>query len=129
MNYKIKDSGIRDELESGAVRDIRDGKGRFDLLPPQIMRALAIHYEIGANKYAERNWEKGISISRYFDSALRHIFDVMDGLNDENHLMSAIWNLVCAYETILRIQQEKLPKGLYDLPNKIILPSVYKEEK
>lgn len=30
---KIKDSGSRREFESGAVRDICEGKGRCDLLP------------------------------------------------------------------------------------------------
>lgn len=29
----IKDSGSRTEFESGAVRDIQEGKGRFDLVP------------------------------------------------------------------------------------------------
>ena len=30
---KIKDSGNRTEFDSGAVRDIQEGKGRCDLLP------------------------------------------------------------------------------------------------
>ena len=30
---EIKDSGARREFETGAVRDIQDGKGRCDLLP------------------------------------------------------------------------------------------------
>lgn len=30
---KIKDSGARREFETGAVRDIQEGKGRCDLLP------------------------------------------------------------------------------------------------
>lgn len=30
----IKDSGNRREFDSGAVRDIAEGKGRCDLLPP-----------------------------------------------------------------------------------------------
>lgn len=29
----IKDSGERTQLESGAVRDMHEGKGRMDLLP------------------------------------------------------------------------------------------------
>lgn len=31
---EILDSGNRTEFESGAVRDIQEGKGRCDLLPP-----------------------------------------------------------------------------------------------
>ena len=30
---KIKDSGKRREFETGAVRDIQEGKGRCDLMP------------------------------------------------------------------------------------------------
>ena len=30
---KLKDSGERRQFESGAVRDISEGKGRCDLLP------------------------------------------------------------------------------------------------
>lgn len=33
----IKDSGDRTEFESGAVRDMREGKGRFDLVPLEVM--------------------------------------------------------------------------------------------
>lgn len=36
----IKDSGNRTEFESGAVRDMREGKGRCDLLPLDV---LALH--------------------------------------------------------------------------------------
>lgn len=32
---ELKDSGNRREFTTGAVRDIGDGKGRCDLLPPQ----------------------------------------------------------------------------------------------
>ena len=33
----IKDSGDRTQFESGAVRDMREGKGRFDLAPLEVM--------------------------------------------------------------------------------------------
>ena len=38
----IKDSGNRREFESGAVRDIQEGKGRCDLLP---LDAVGLMYE------------------------------------------------------------------------------------
>ena len=125
MGYEIKDSGDKTKFSTGAVRDLRAGKGRFDLLPPATIKALAIHFEKGAEKYEERNWEKGIPVSKYLDSALRHTFQVLDGLKDENHLISAIWNLVCAYETILRVQRKQLPEELLDLPNRTELPDPY----
>jgi len=121
-DYAIEDSGERKVYETGANRDISTGKGRFDLLPPQTIKALARHYQKGCEKYGERNWEKGIPIARFIDSALRHTFQFLDGKDDENHLISAIWNLVGAYETVLRIQEGRLPEELYDLPRKAKLP-------
>lgn len=122
-DYLIKDSGKRKVFETGAHRDSNKGKGRFDLLPPMTLKALALHFEKGATKYTERNWEKGIPIARYIDSTLRHTFQFVNGEDDENHLIAAIWNLVCAYETILRIQRKLLPKDLYNLPNVVTLPT------
>ena len=37
------------------------GKLRYDLIPPRALEALAYVYTIGAAKYSDRNWEKGIS--------------------------------------------------------------------
>ena len=116
--YKIKDSGKRSEFSTGAVRDIQEGKGRFDLLPTRAIRAIAVHYEKGCKKYGDRNWEKGIPLSRYMDSGLRHAFQFLEGKNDENHLAASIWNLLCLYDTLLRIQEGILPKELYNLPHK-----------
>lgn len=89
----IKDSGERTAFSSGAVRDIQNGKGRFDLLPMCVLMRLAKHYEAGAEKYEARNWEKGIECSSFANSALRHIVKYMDGWDDEDHLIAAIWNL------------------------------------
>lgn len=123
--YTIKDSKKREVFVTGANRDIRIGKGRFDLLPWDTVRALAIHYELGCNKYGQRNWEKGIPVSKYLDSAARHLGQAILGMDDENHMIAAIWNMFCAYQTILWVQQGKLPKELYDMPNKIVLPDPY----
>jgi hypothetical protein len=51
MDYIIKDSGERRDFGTGAVRDMASGKGRFDLVPWAVIRALAIHYEKGCLKY------------------------------------------------------------------------------
>lgn len=117
--YIIKDSGERSKFDTGAVRDLGAGKGRFDLVPMATLRALAIHYEAGCKKYGARNWEKGIPVSRYLDSAMRHLTQVIDGRDDEQHLMATIWNLFCANETILRIQKGELSVDLYDMPKKV----------
>ncbi|NPV89290.1 MAG: hypothetical protein HPY50_00760 [Firmicutes bacterium] len=95
----IKDSGDRHQFESGAVRDMQEGKGRCDLLPPMAILRLARHFEAGAKKYGDRNWEKGIPINSFIDSAIRHIMKYMDHQEDEDHLCAAAWNLMCAMET------------------------------
>lgn len=59
----VKDhGGEKKEFRTGAVREVPKGKGRFDLLPPYPLMRLAKHYENGATKYAERNWEKGLPL-------------------------------------------------------------------
>lgn len=123
-DYKIKDSGSRQEFGTGAVRDIQQGKGRFDLLPPEVMWALALHFQKGADKYKARNWEGGIPLGRYLDSAKRHLTEFEMGLDDENHLIAAIWNLCCLYTTQTRIQNGELPAELNDMPYKVMLPTL-----
>ena len=109
----IKDSGERTQFESGAVRDMHEGKGRFDLLPMCVLMRLAKHYENGSKKYGDRNWEKGIPAHSYVDSAFRHLVKYMDGWTDEDHLISAIWNL-CG----LAWTEEKRP-DLIDIPSRM----------
>lgn len=113
--FETKDSGERQEYTTGARRDVRNGKGRYDLLPPHAVQRLAQLFERGAVKYGEGNWEKGIPLSRFLDSALRHTFQVLDGATDEDHAISAAWNLLCFVETQARIQRGELPAELNDL--------------
>jgi hypothetical protein len=193
----LKDSGERQTFSTGAVRDLQNGKGRYDLLPvhtiklvlkgekiflysdpllhvreaidltleafnhPEesekyILRAgeqmlwymevmlgtgnvdTTIHpvhgifrvarvYEKGALKYAARNWEKGINLCRYLDSALRHLFQVLEGRTDEDHPAQAAWNLVSFVETKHWIDQGVLPKELDDMPRRRISETVMKD--
>lgn len=113
----LKDSGAREEMPTGSRRDTRVGKGRFDLLPTRGIRALAVLFEAGAEKYGDRNWEKGQPLARYIDSGLRHTFSVLQGLEDEDHLRAAAWNLLCALDTRERIKEGVLPAELDDLPH------------
>lgn len=154
----IIDSGERREFESGAVRDIAEGKGRCDLLPLDIIACyisltgkpdtvlIAIsrfiytgessylkialekfillhrwdvftmllevskHYEDGAKKYDERNWEKGIPLHCYIDSGVRHYLKYLRGDTDEPHDRAFVWNLLGAIWT------QKHKPELIDLP-------------
>ena len=118
MTYNLKDSGKRQKFETGALRDTEEGKGRYDLLPARAIELLAKHFEAGANKYSARNWEKGMPLSRYIDSALRHLFKALEGQKDEPHLVAALWNIACLIDTQERIKEGLLPKELDDLPKR-----------
>lgn len=113
-HYKIKDSGSRRKFSTGAVRDDAEGKGRFDLISPLVLERLARHFEGGIKKYGERNWERGIPLGRYLDSALRHVNKWRAGARDEDHLIAAIWNLHCLVQTVEWIKEERLPLYLDD---------------
>lgn len=115
-DFALKDSGHRQEFGTGSVRDSPKGKGRFDLLSVVALRRLAVVLEKGAEKYAARNWEQGMPLSRYLDSALRHTFQLLDGLDDEDHAAQAMFNLMAFIHTEHRIRMGELPQELDDLP-------------
>ena len=71
---------------------------------------LSIHYEQGAKKYKERNWEQGIDCHCYVDSALRHGLKVLRRDEDEPHVRALMWNLMGLVWTIWNIPE------LNDLP-------------
>lgn len=140
----IKDSGDRTQFASGAVRDMRAGKGRCDLMPLEVVAnyicddnestdsilwslnmflktnsaaylysalndfdalvyadsytmflEVAKHYEEGAKKYGENNWQKGMPTWCYIDSAIRHYLKWCRGDIDEPHDRAFVWNLLC----------------------------------
>lgn len=116
--FVTKDSGERQEWDTGSRRDSREGKGRFDLLPVDAVRRLAQLMERGAVKYGDRNWELGQPLSRFLDSALRHTFQVVEGDESEDHAIAAAWNLFAFVHTQARIRAGELPAELDDLPRK-----------
>ncbi len=117
----LKDSGKRSEFSTGAVRDIQEGKGRMDLLPASALIEVSKIFEKGACKYQARNWEKGIPLSRFFDSGIRHTMKWLRGDRDEPHLAQACWNFLCLLDTQERIKMGQLPMELNDLPNNVIV--------
>lgn len=101
-NGRIKDSGNRRQFESGAVRDMSEGKGRMDLLPWAAIMEVSKHCENGSKKYGEHNVDKGLPVSSFCDSAARHLAKYMDGWDDEPHLLAAAWNLLWAIQMELK---------------------------
>ena len=62
---------------------------------------VAIHFEEGAKKYGENNWQKGIPVKWYIDSAVRHYLKFLRGDTDEPHDRAFCWNIMCAIWTCL----------------------------
>lgn len=152
---RILDSGHRRQFESGAVRDICEGKGRCDLLPLDVVSEyldtgvdnlrtkasliflninnfvqtgderhldivldwaskgaifedkytmlleVAKQFEDGAKKYGDNNWQKGIPVRCYIDSAVRHYLKYLRGDKDEPHDRAFCWNILCCIWTCI----------------------------
>lgn len=61
---------------------------------------LSKHFQQGANKYGERNWEKGIPLHSYIDSGVRHLLKYYRKDEDERHDRAFIWNMLCGCWTL-----------------------------
>ena len=84
--------------------------------PTEARRRLSVHFSNGAKKYSKNNYRKGQPISRYYDSAMRHLWKAMDGLEDEDHLAALLWNICAIIQTQYDIKNGYLPKELNDFP-------------
>lgn len=93
-------------LETAILRFCQD----TDIDVPSMIIEVSKHFEDGARKYSERNWEKGIPLHCYIDSGVRHFLKFVRGDDDERHDRAFIWNLLCAIWT-----QNNLPE-MIDLP-------------
>lgn len=63
------------------------------------MLEVSKHYEEGARKYSDRNWEKGMPLHCYIDSGVRHYLKYRRGDTDEPHNRAFIWNMLGAVWT------------------------------
>jgi hypothetical protein len=113
--FETKGSGQRQEFATGSRRDSQDGKGRYDLLPPEAIRRYAQLLERGADVYGGRNWELGQPFSRVLSSMLRHAFQAAAGQDDEDHLAAVIFNAAALITFQERIADGTLPAELNDL--------------
>lgn len=102
------------EFGTGSVRDNAEGKGRWDLIPYSGLLRLAVHYENGAKKYGDRNWEKGQPVHEYLNSAMRHLARFIAGENGEDHLSAVAWNVFGAIHTMDQVAKGNLPYELVE---------------
>ena len=107
---EIKDSGERTVFPTGSVRDMHEGKGDMVSIPWESILRLSKHYENGAKKYQRWNFRKGIPISSFIDSACRHLAKYQCGMDDEDHLSAAAFNVLGAM-----LMENTMPE-MNDLP-------------
>lgn len=84
---------VHDGQEEGIHVAIQDFiNERYSSMSSAIIE-LSKHYQEGAKKYAERNWEKGIPAHCYVDSGVRHLLKWADNWTDEPHDRAFLWNM------------------------------------
>lgn len=101
--FITKDSGKRQNYDSGMRRDLQNGKPNFHLImaqglpyEEQLITRWAELMSRGAEKYGERNWELANSkeeLERFKSSAFRHFIQAMCGETDEDHFAGVCFNL------------------------------------
>lgn len=113
MAYKTKDSGKRQDFPTGMVRDVQEGKPRYDLIPVGPLRRVADLYARGAEKYGDHNWTLGQPYSRAYASLFRHLIAWREGDRSEDHLAGVIFNAMALmyYEDNLPEQDDLFNKG------------------
>lgn len=92
-------------------------KLRFDLIPVEPLRKIAEVYTMGAQKYDDRNWEKGLRWGRVYAAMLRHATawwggEQCDPVDGQHHLASVGW---CA---LALMEYETTHRELDDRPRK-----------
>lgn len=83
-------------------------KVRLDLLPWFSLQAIAQVLTFGAKKYASWNWAQGISYSRLYGAALRHLGawssgEDLDGESRLNHL----WHAGCCILFLIWMEKHR----------------------
>lgn len=68
---------------------------RYDGKPETMILEVSKHFEDGARKYGENNWQRGLPVNCYIDSALRHYLKHRRGDTDEPHDRAFVWNIMC----------------------------------
>ena len=102
------------DTQSGIKYD--EGKERFDLLPPEFLFATSSILGFGAEKYGDRNWEKGFKWGRVFAALNRHLWSWWGGKTEttKNFLLgdldietgkSHLWHAACCLAFLITFEE------------------------
>jgi len=104
------------------------GKVRMELIPVGPLRMVGEVLTIGASKYDDRNWEKGIAYSRCYGAMLRHALAWFEGEDrdpedNQHHLASVCANAMFLMELqTTRPDYDDRPIATKNIPLKTVKP-------
>ena len=88
-----------------------NGKPKLSLVPPEIIRNIAVVREYGNNKYpkgGKDNWKK-VEPDRYKDALFRHLLAYIEdpeGVDEESGIPH-LWHLACNVAFLCELEKEK----------------------
>lgn len=86
---------------------------------------VAKHFEEGAEKYGENNWQKGLPVKCYINSAVRHYLKWLRDDKDERHDRAFVWNLMCCIWEVDYSPRAKTPEpAMEDILQKHVVGEV-----
>jgi hypothetical protein len=97
---KVPEAEDMHVFEAGARRS--EIKPRYDLIPSLALERLARRYALGASKYGEHNWQKGLPLSDTYNHAIEHLLkakeimlsgELFPGETPDDDLAAAMWGL------------------------------------
>lgn len=105
------------EKEEGRKDD--GGKVRIELFPGDALFAISQVLTFGATKYADRNWELGMSWGRVFGALQRHLWSWWQGKApttksflfgelDTETGMSHLWHAGCCVVFLIAYEQREI---------------------
>ena len=91
------------------------GKLPMHLLPPELLTEVSAVLALGAEKYAPRNWERGIDWSRVFSASQRHMWAWWGGEDrDPETGLSHLAHAACCVAFLLAYEARRV--GADDRP-------------
>lgn len=98
------------EQEQDGVKHDHD-KLRIDLFPPEALEGISQILTFGAQKYGDRNWEKGMSWGRLFGALMRHSWAWWRGEDkDSESGYSHLWHAGCCLIFLITYEARKIGK-------------------
>ncbi len=94
----LPDNGTR-KTGPGGYQKEQHGKPSPTLIPTFVLKRLAVHMSLGANKYGRDNWMDALTHDEWVgfrDAAFRHFIQWLDGEGTEDHFSAVVFNMWCA---------------------------------